>query len=233
MKKFIFLPFLFFSLVMSAQNNFMSLTLGRSSTLGEYGAEDNLTDGFASSGIVADYSGAYFIKKYIGLGGGIKYSSNETNEGKIKKLLDAEIPSDIPSNANIIYNTGFWENVAVFAGPFFTLPVGNFNIDLYGFGGIGFVMPPPFDIIASTSDSQYSRKTSSNQVSLALNAGLGFRYNINEKYAVRVHSDLYASNASMKVDTQLTTKNKNQSGSTEYKARIEYMSYEIGLVYRL
>ena len=233
MKKLIFSPFLFIPMLLAAQSNFMSLTLGKSSTLGEYGSMEALTDGFATSGIVADYSGAYFISKYAGFGGSVKYSSNPTDEAKIKKLLSQQIPSEIPSNVDTMYNTGFWKNVSVMAGPFFTLPAGNFNIDLYGFGGIGFVMPPPFDIVASNTDNYYSRTSSSRQVSWAFNAGAGFRYNLNDNYALRFHSDFFASSASMKIHTELTTKDKNVSDTEKYRTLIEFLSLQVGLVYRM
>lgn len=233
MKKFFLFPVLFFPMLLEAQSNFMSLTIGKTSTLGEYGSVETLTDGFASSGIVADYTGAFFLKKYVGFGGDIKYSSNETNEGKIRNLLMKELPAEVPQSADIVYSTGFWKNVSLLAGPFLTLVAGNFNIDLYGFGGIGFVMPPSFDIIATTTDVYYSRTTSSNQVSLAFDGGAGFRYNLDEKYALRFHSDYYASSANMRIDTKLTTKTKDESGTLRYKTGIEYLSLQVGLVYRL
>ena len=64
MKTLIYFMLVFTSYTISAQDNYMSLSFGASKPLGNFAlADDILSDGYALTGFMADYSGAYYPLK--------------------------------------------------------------------------------------------------------------------------------------------------------------------------
>ena len=160
--------------------------------------------------ILIEYTGLYLLTDFFGIGGNIKFSSNNLNS-KLRERLEEEIPDDLPLDSlAITTNLGMWKQIALMVGPHFTIPVSKINIDAYAMAGINFVMPPKMEISAVIDNEWYLRNFSGNTVSYAVDLGIAMRFHLNEDYSLRLYSSYFMSKSKGKIRMEII-----QGGSSE------------------
>jgi len=213
----------------------MSLCFLVNQPMGNFSSTNALQkDGFALTGFGGEYSGAYFFKKHIGVGGNIKYTSNTMKDQPVRKLLRDEIPSVIPIE-NARFEIGLWKQVSLVAGPYFSIPFQNLYLDAFTLIGINFIMPPEMNISAVTDEASYNRSLSVQSVSYALNLGLALRYHLNYKYSLRIFSDYFHSKSKSEIREELDLDGDGTFDTIETARSVPIHSanFGVGLVYRL
>jgi len=235
MKKLFVIIFAVISLLSFGQENYMSLCFVANAPLGNFSSNKNLlTDGFAKTGFGGEYSGAYFLTEYIGLGGNIKYISNTIDENSVRQLLYDELPEDFPVE-NVQFGIGLWKQVSLVAGPYFSLPLPNISLDAFTLIGINFIMPPGMQITATIDDEYYEKSLSVQTINYAFDLGVALRYHVNERYSFRLFSSYYQSNSKGKVKEEI---DDNGDGNrevieTDQSVKMQSVNFGIGIVYRL
>ncbi|MGD2034635.1 MAG: hypothetical protein PVF73_06255 [Bacteroidales bacterium] len=218
-----------------AQEHYMSLCFSGSSPLGNFVATSDLqTDGFALNGFGGEYAGTFFISKFIGFGGNIRYTSNTISDNEVRQLLREEIPEDFPVE-NVQLGIGLWKQVSFVAGPYFSLPFETFSLDAYTLIGFNFIMPPDMKISAVIDDETYFRNISVQSVSYALDLGLAVRYHLNDRYSLRLFAAYFQSKAKGKIKEEIDLEGDGipDINETDQTMTIQSINYGIGIVYRL
>jgi hypothetical protein len=232
-KVFIIFLTLLTSLAMG-QNNFMSLGFGSLIPQGNYAASSDLTrNGFAYNGFTGDYSGAWFKKTPLGLGGNIRFSSNSINEQTAADLLRADIPDIIPDTSTPEIIVGYWKQVSMTVGPVITLSSDHFNFDMYTLGGINFTMPPQMQINVGSNNTKYSETLNPKTVHYALELGIALRIHLSEKTSFRLFADYFQSVAKGTIDSITTQEQEELFENKKYNCPIHSLNAGIGLAYRL
>jgi hypothetical protein len=235
MKIYLF-PLLFaLPMISFSQDNYMSLSFGVGIPLGDFGSSDNLTtDGFAEQGFTGEYTGLYLLTDFLGIGGNVKYSSNGISNSKLRTKLKDEIPEDFPIDSlAITTNFGIWKQIALLAGPHFTIPVSRINIDVYAMAGVNFVMPPKMEISAVVDNEWYLREFSANTVSYAVDLGFALRFHLNEDYSLRFYSSYFLSKSKGKIREEINQGGNSEPSESDFSGDIRSLHAGIGIVYRL
>jgi hypothetical protein len=221
-------------LIGCAQNDYMSLSFGGIFPVGSFASYGDLQkDGFSLHGFAGEYSGAWFIKKHLGLGGNIRYASNSINESIMSNLLIREIPSLFPDTLTPAVGITYWRQVAITAGPEITFGNQLFNFNLYALGGINFVMPPEMTVNIESNHISFSSKLNSKTISYALNLGIAFRLHLREKTSLHLYFSYFQSAARgtieqvQKIDQDVTPVH------IPYKCPVQTLNAGIGIAYRL
>jgi hypothetical protein len=218
----------------SAQHNFMSIGFGGSWPLNDFSEHTDLyRNGFALTGFEGDYSGAFFNISKFGIAGNVRYISNALYEAPALELLAGEFPDDFPASEPPVYNMGFWKFVNVLAGPAYTLPFYNFNIDFYALAGIIFNLAPEMGIYAESPAGFYHRKMDVRTVNFGFQGGLAFRYHITARTSFRIYADYLISQAKGEVTTTTNILNNNTSSTTAFSCPVAIFNAGIGIAYRL
>ncbi len=235
---FLFILLIMFLLV-DAQNNYMSISIGKVFPLESFQATNDLkTNGFALSGISGDYSGAFFLKKNVGIAGDIRFASNSLADNLVasylkEELFNQDLPFILPDTLNSTISVGIWNQVSFMAGPEITLLANNFNFDFNALGGINFIFPPDMSLSFNLGESSYERKLETRSISYALNIGLAIRYHLSDKSSIRLHCSYFQSNVRGHITNTILYNNTSTTALTPYNCRILSMNVGIGLVYRL
>jgi hypothetical protein len=233
MKTFSTLAIFFITLTTNAQNNFMALSFGAGIPKGEYASSQSVfNSGFAHNGFVAEYSGAYFLKKYIGLGGVFRFNANLTDNEKISSDLDKYKYVDAPENTQISYNFSQWNLVSLAAGPIFSYPMGNLTIDAYIFAGLNVINQPKMELIGDMGNNNfYSVSLQIKNASVVLDGGINIRYRLNEYTGIKLFTGYQYSMANGEIIQQIGISQGNSLGS--YHCNIQLIYAGLGLVYYL
>jgi hypothetical protein len=211
----------------------MTLSFGVGIPKGDYASSESIyNSGFANNGLVAEYSGAYFIKKNIGISGSLKFTSNLTREDIITSELDKLQYADAPVNTQITYNISQWNLVSVKTGPILTYPLGNLSIDAFFLAGIDVINQPDMEMISDMgSNVYYTVSLQTNNASLGFDTGLNFRYRLNEFTGIRLFATYQQTSANGDVIQYLNSAIGNSLGS--YQCKIQLINAGFGLVYYL
>jgi len=234
MKKYLLFNLLLLPFSLNGQNSFMALSFGGNIPLQDFAKDTRLTHhGFALSGFTGDYSGAFFLKKNIGLSGNIRYASNSVNENAILDLLAEGFPSDFPLSDEPSYITGFWKYVSVLTGPEYTFTSKRINFDLYTQVGLNFVLPIQMSTYAANFDDYYDRRLDIRTVNLAIEAGCALRYHLNAYSSVRIHLGWFLSKCKGEITEVMEVQGTRTSDNIEYSCLINSVNAGIGIAYRL
>lgn len=234
MKNYFFIIVLLIPFRLMSQNNFMAISFGGNFPLQDFAQYSNLTNnGFATNGFNGDYSGGFFNKKNIGIGGNIRYASNSIDDNIIYELLLDELLESFELENNPIYYSGFWKYVSLMVGPEYTFPGERTNLDLYTLTGINFVLPPEMSIYAETPDDYYYRSLNVRDANLGFEAGCAFRYHINEYTSVRIHTSWFISTCKGDITKEQGPEDERILEITGYSCYISTLNAGIGIAYRL
>lgn len=230
MKEILLIIFTFLSLTGFGQENYMSLTFGTASPLGDFKeASDITSDGFALQGFIGEYTGAYYYKNYIGLKGEIKFTSNLLNQSKAREKLDELLP-ELPDSIEADYTLSHWTQVGFFIGPQFTLPVGKLRIDAWILGGLNFIMAPEMEIRGTIDDEFIYYKLSDTKISFGFDTGLGLRYVFNESYGINLYTSYFQSKSKGEALKQVIDSGEEIQ---DFTRKIHSFNVGIGIVYLL
>lgn len=234
MKKLLIPMFCLLPGLLFAQYNYMALSFGVSMPNGEFAGNSDLAKhGFAKQGFSGEYTGAYFLTDYFGIGENIKFSSNDVDRNALADLLTERIPDSI-ADLNPTLSIGVWRQIALMAGPHLSLPLASeLYVDAYALGGFNFVLPPDMELTASVDGEGFYRTLSVQSLSFALDLGLALRYNFNEMYGLRIYSSYFLSKAKGEVIEELQDRTGLNTETSDFTTPIRSLHAGIGLVYRL
>jgi hypothetical protein len=234
MKTNILFFFILLPLLVEGQNNYMSLSFGGIIPISNFGSTANLSEnGFALNGFSGDYSGAFFLNKYFGIGGNIKYASNSIDEPLVAVFLQNEAPIVSQDSTANSFRMGIWKQIAMTIGPEITFTTARLCFDLFALSGINFVMPPEMAINIETSNESYSRKLETPTVSYGFDLGIALRYHLSEKTSIRLHGSYFQSSIKGEI-TKILQEDNNETVTTDnYSCPIQTLNFGIGVVYRL
>jgi hypothetical protein len=233
MKKILFVAALLLPKLLFAQYNYMTLNFGLSHPLNHYSANNNLsTDGFAYNGLTADYTGAYYLSRFFGFAGDIKYTSNTTDHSTIDSLLQHEIPLTSSGDTSISYQVGIWKHVSFLVGPQLSVTKGNFSVDVYALAGLSIIMNPPMGISVIINDQSFKRTTSPEYARFGFDVGASLRYKLNENYGIRIYASYFQSSAKGKIQDEVTINTKEITVKS-YSTKVQTVNIGLGLIYVL
>jgi hypothetical protein len=237
MQKTAVLIFSFVALSAHAQQNYMSLSFGASCPLGDFADNRYISEnGFAGNGYSGEYTGAYFLKDNLALGGNIKYTSNPLDVVALGNLLEQEAPDSLFPNAPETFRTGLWKQITFLAGPHASLALApEFTADIYALTGINFVLAPEYEFMVTEEETWYSKSLTTRNVSYAMELGLALRYNLNDDYGLRFYGSYFLSQVKGSLHEVIKTSGTDDLLTTEtaFSTTIQSLFAGMGLVYRL
>jgi hypothetical protein len=233
MKNLIFISMVFLPEFLFGQYNYMALNFGISHPIGSYAAnKDLMNEGFAVNGLTADYSGAYFLFRHIGIAGDIQYTSNGLDDQSAQSLLQQLPVMNLNSDTTISYDLGYWKHVSFMAGPQYTFSSGKLNVDLYVLAGLSFVMNPSVGITVTYYDQSYSHTTWPEYVRFGFDAGASVRYKLSDRYGIRLFASYFQSSGKGDTENELNIDAKQISIKSFY-TNVYTLNFGIGIIYVL
>ena len=195
-KYFIGLCF-FAGAVVYGQQNFASISFGVSLPQGAFASTDDLaTGGYAKEGGVIKFDAGYFPVSYFGIGASFAFSSNYGIREEIQRSMidhiesNATNPTPIPPEANIVYGSGFWNNVSLFIGPHFSIrATQRLYFDIRALGGLSIVRPPDQELLVELNGENYHSYVENSRLAFCFTGGAGIRVKLNEDLALRFGAD--------------------------------------------
>jgi len=185
---------LFLNQSFSQDESFLGLCFGGALPQGKFAESDfyDKSTGYANTGFMFSFDGAWFPDDYLGIGATVTFASNNPDKNQYKAdfkqyLADSTDIGEILED-NFYVDFGVWKYLNIFVGPTVTYPIGRFNIDVRILGGVTFAWQPTQTIDATdVNESTFSRKISSKAVpALGFCVGGGVRYAFKSGYVLRV-----------------------------------------------
>jgi opacity protein-like surface antigen len=220
---FTILFFLVFQLK-SQDESFVALNVGGAIPQGDFAKNDSVSGGlgYATSGFMFGFDGAFFPDDYLGIGGTITFVNSNIDEGKYKSDLTRHIHEkypdlEIPDSIVIGYNLGSWRYINIMIGPQGTIRAGNFNIDLRALGGVSFVFQPQslFQVFNDEGGTLFSRTRSDKaKAGFGYTLGAGIRYEFHNNYIIRLSADYTGTKVSYETIDEITNDNGDIETST-------------------
>ncbi|MCP4313691.1 MAG: outer membrane beta-barrel protein [Bacteroidetes bacterium] len=197
MRKFAGVVILFLSVSAYGQQNFASISFGACLPQGNYGLTGDLSsNGYAKPGGTIKFDAAYFPGSYIGIGGSFSFGSNfGIRDSLMQDMIDhvtenASSVIEIPSDAEIVYGSGFWNNISFFIGPHFSARLSQrLYLDARVLGGISILRPPDQELLISWPGNEIHSVVTNHQLAFGFTAGGGIRYELNDDLALKLGID--------------------------------------------
>lgn len=231
MKNKLIFPLLFAVMFLQAQENYMSLSFGTGTPLGDFVKNESLTDhGFAKVGFMADYSGAYYPIKYLGIGASVKFNQFIPDRNTILERLVEVLPPGAGDEVSE-FKMGFWSDVSFGIGPQFTLPVSIFNIDVFAFPGLHIVAPPELKLTAEINDEPYFTRVTSQNVRFGFEVGASLRINLGQTAGLRVFVSYLQTSSKGEIIGE--DGGRAESTQVDFSKTISVLNTGVGLVYLL
>jgi len=220
----VILVFLVFQLK-SQNESFVALNVGGAIPQGDFAKNDSVTGGlgYANSGFMFGFDGAFFPDDYLGIGGTITFVNSNIDQAKYKsdlvKHINIEYPDlVIPDSIVVSYNLGAWRYINIMLGPQGTIRAGNFNIDVRALGGVSFVFQPQslFQVYDAENGTNFSRTRSDKaKAGFGYTLGAGIRYEFKNNYIVRLSADYTGTKVSYETIDEITNDNGDIVTSTK------------------
>lgn len=216
----------------SQDESFLGLTFGTAIPQGKYAEQDfyDKSTGYANTGFMFSFDGAWFPDDYLGIGGTVTFASNNPDKNAFKEDLRQFLNDSVPDIAevldeNFVVDYGVWKYLNIFIGPSFTYPIGRLNIDARILAGVSFGWQPSQEIDATdVNESTFSRKVSGKAVpALGYCAGGGVRYAFKSGYVLRVTAEWVNSKPKFEYTSNISYEEDGQDITIE----IEKESYEM------
>lgn len=212
-----------------AQTNYMALSFGGGFPMADFAKNtDIFTHGYANTGFMADYSGAYYVYDYVGFAGNVRFTSNLLKEDEVRRDLSALLPEDMPADLPTRLDVGRWDVISLTVGPQFSYPTARVEFDAYFLVGLNIVNAPTLELTVERAPDDYvSTKLSSQNAQFGWDAGINIRFNLSETSGLR----FFLGYQHTSVSGELRGENGGQSG--DYTPKIDLINSGIGLIYRL
>jgi hypothetical protein len=214
---------------------YMSLSFGAGIPKGNLASDNDIfKSGYASGGFMAEYSGAYFFRKHIGIGGSFQFISNYTDQQKIQDNLESIVPESVQVNVPYVADIGKWDIVSLTLGPQATMQAGVFHFDLYVKTGIYVVSPPLMKLTAIiNSNDAYYCSLDSKLGQPGLSSGINIRIDLNEYTGIKLSGEYEFSRARGTIQERYETQSGTEKWNYDYSANIHLINLGIGLIYRM
>jgi len=213
------------------QRNYVGLSFGGSIPSEEFAKKDLFEDGgYALSGFVLEFSGAYIFDYYLGIAGTFTFSSNSPDRNQYGEDIKDAVPGPLPADVLLDMKIGNWLYSNIMAGPILTIPVWKLNIDFRGVAGLSFLMSPPQELYIKSGDEEYFERRSGQTVNFAYMLGTGLRFNVNPTYAIRLSADYFRSKPSFSISENGLL--NGITGKTSYDMSVGTFNLNIGIAYR-
>ena len=173
------------------KNGFVSLSLGASQPLGTFGKRTAEADenGLAMRGQTWSVMAGYRLAGPFGLMG--RY--DETQNGIDTKALTANIIQSAGDNlqgSTPAGQTGRWQSRTFMAGPFITIPLGRFALDVRALAGQAWATCPETCVQGKLNQTETLIRTENREAkALASGAGISLRFRVSPTVGLHVNGD--------------------------------------------
>jgi opacity protein-like surface antigen len=241
MRIFVWIFALFLSASIYGQQNFASLSFGAALPQGGYGEVGDLSsNGYAKTGGAIKFDAGYFPTSYLGFGGSFSFISNYAEKDSLMQdmidYVEANASSviDIPDYAEILYGSGFWNNISVYLGPHFSIRASQkLYFDLRLLAGITFLQPPGQEILISWDGNEIHSRVSESKMTFGFTTGAGLRYTLNENIALKFAVDFSQARAQFEYNFDLFQGVANDVPPLQADYFVRTLEIMIGLAYSL
>ena len=241
MRKYVWGLVLFMSASVYGQQNFASLSFGAALPQGDYGEVGDLSsNGYAKTGGAIKFDAGYFPTSYLGFGGSFSFISNYAEKDSLMQdMIDyveenASSVVDIPDDAEILYGSGFWNNISVYLGPHFSIRASQkLYFDLRLLAGITFLQPPGQEILISWDGNEIHSRVSESKMTFGFTTGAGLRYTLNENIALKFAVDFSQARAQFEYNFDLFQGVANDVPPLPADYFVRTLEIMIGLAYSL
>ena len=217
---------IFFVFQLKSQNeSFVALNVGGAIPQGDFAKKDSVTGGlgYANSGFMFGFDGAFFPDDFLGIGGTITFVNSNIDQGKYKMDLFNHIKNEypdieIPDSIEVNYSLGAWRYINIMIGPQGTIRAGSFNIDIRALGGVSFVFQPQsmFQVYSEEDKINFSRTRSDKaKAGFGYTLGAGIRYEFKNNYIIRLSADYTGTKVSYETIDEITYDNGEIETSTK------------------
>lgn len=233
MKTKISLLLLFLAGIVHAQENYMSLSFGSGTPIGDYANTTSLAnEGFAIQGLMGDYSGAYYPVDYWGIAGTIKFNQNSIDRDATRDALIDLIPETPPGNNDVTLDLGYWSIVSIGIGPQFTLPAGKFSFDAYFLPGLHIIAPPKMQLIIHDGEDSKVYRGETQNLRFGFESGIAFRYQIGSNTGLRLSASYLQTSSKGELLSDLAGQ-VDSNKEVDFTTKIQIVNIGIGLVIRM
>jgi hypothetical protein len=225
----------------SRSKSFISFTGGVAIPIGNFAASNTsgpisgsyaTTSGFAKTGTHFAFEGAWYLSRFVGIGGSLSSSSFSVDTKSIAAGYVENYDCDSASSKARSYNT-----FNCYIGPYFSFPYKKITVDLRILGGISRTVTPD---IFGTVINQYGGQnegststfvqTSGAAIAFGFQTGIGIRYNVYKHLILSLRSDYFYSKPN------LTFENINRSNTgrilSSYNQPISGFNATFGIGYQ-
>ena len=212
--------------------SFIGVTGGYSSLMGNITKSDynNNSSGYANAmGYNTGIEGAYYLNKYIGIGGLFSFASFST--ANLQSMSDG-YKQDFDVDSVSVTVTTKYNFYNFFVGPYLSFPIKKFTIDFRAVGGFTLVYTPEFDIFIEDGGKPHPcAQNISSGTGFGFQAGAGIRYAITNHIGIKLNADYYYT------DPNIAIQNSNRAivaGRliTNYHEAITMLNINLGLAYQ-
>jgi hypothetical protein len=178
------------------KNGFVSLSVGTNQPLGTFGKRTTEADenGLAMRGQTWSVMAGYRLAGPFGLMG--RYE--ETQNGIDTKALTANIiqsPGDNIQGSTPAGQTGRWQSRSLMIGPFVTIPLGRFALDLRALAGQAWAICPETCVQGKLNQTATLIRTENREAkALVSGGGISLRFRVSPVIAVHVNGDFSTAN---------------------------------------
>lgn len=203
---YVIILFVLLANLISAQNSYISLSMGTSIPVGTYSGEDQInTTGYAGPSFTLSFDGNYFFIPYFGITGIANYGMNATDEETLENdwieyLKDLYPDVIIPDDATVQFSTDQWNYVNLMAGPVLSFPISKFSIEIKARGGMSYIRPPKREIYITYQNTEIYGNATGQSVKFGYLVGGGILYQPNDSYGVRLNADYFSTKAKIDLD---------------------------------
>lgn len=214
------------------QRSYLGLSFGASMPSEEFAKKSLAEDGgYALTGFVIEFSGAYVFDYYLGIAGTFTFSSNTIDRNQLEQdLIDAITGPIPPEIEDVTFNHGAWMYSNLMVGPFFTIPIAFMNLDFRAVAGLSVLLSPPWDLTVTTTEETYWTSRSGSTASFAFMLGTGIRFHINSNYSIRVSGDYFHSKPTFTVDEESAV--GGATGKSTYDMSVGTINLNLGIAYK-
>ncbi len=173
------------------KNGFVSLSVGTNQPLGTFGKRTTEADenGLAVRGQTWSVMAGYRLAGPFGLMG--RYE--ETQNGIDTKTLTANIiqsPGDNIQGSTPAGKTGRWQSRSLMVGPFVTIPLGRFALDIRALAGQAWATCPETCVQGKLNQTETLIRTENREAkALASGAGISLRFRVSPTVGLHVNGD--------------------------------------------
>ena len=216
----------------------MGLCLGTAIPQGSFPNTDfdEETSGYAKTGFLFTFDGAWFPDDYLGIGATVTFASNNIDRTKYKEDLIADIHErypDFPEDLDFYYDVDVWKYLNLHIGPNVTVPFGRFNFDIRAHGGLTLAWAPAEELSFKNDEIDFNTKRQKKPVpTLGFTVGAGLRYAFQNNFVLRVIGDYSGSKPTFET-TEIVIDNNGipEEKTTKVDFPINNIHVGIGIAY--